>query len=62
MMRIKGQRGVLLSTWLGPSEPLALHLRQERACCAGVKHMGLEARLPRFEPGQLPLCDLGKLT
>ena len=45
---------MLLSTWFGPSEPLALHLRQERARRAGVKHAGFEARLPRFEPGQLP--------
>lgn len=54
MMRIKEECYAFLSRWLGPSEPLALYLKQKRWCCAVVKHAGFGARLSWFESGHLP--------
>lgn len=54
MRKIKEECCVFLSRWPGLSEPLALHLKQERLCCAEGEFPGFGAKLPGFESGHSP--------
>lgn len=60
MKKIKEECCVFLSRWPGLSEPLALHLQQERLYCVEVKFTGFRANCLGLNLAIHQWCDLGK--